>query len=113
MEKRSLKRRHLIFYLRVIDRENECLLGFLVDITTEGVMIMSEHPLPAGKKFALKIRLHSDTVEEKFLEFAAVSKWCRASVNSEFFDTGFELADITPVEFKQIHDLIKQIGFND
>jgi hypothetical protein len=41
-EKRKLKRRQLIYYLRVLDRDSGALVGRLVDITTEGVMLLSE-----------------------------------------------------------------------
>jgi hypothetical protein len=44
-EKRKLKRRHLIYYLRVFEKNTDTLLGYLVDITPEGIMIMSESPV--------------------------------------------------------------------
>ena len=54
---RSMKRRHLIYYLKVLDRDTEELLGFLVDITTKGFMVMSEKPIERDKVFHLKILL--------------------------------------------------------
>ncbi|NTV52362.1 MAG: PilZ domain-containing protein [Candidatus Firestonebacteria bacterium] len=113
MEKRKLKRRHLIFYLRVMEDDSPDVLGFMVDITTEGIMVMSEHPLEVGKTFRLKMRVKSYTPEEKYLKFTAVSKWCHQSVNPDFYDTGLELLDITPEDYKEIRHMIKEIGFND
>ncbi len=112
-EKRMLKRRHLIFYLRVIERDSNAILGFLVDITTQGFMMMSEFPTEVGKTFALKILLNSDEGQERFLEFSAQSKWCRQSINSNFFDTGFEVVDIRPEDLNGIREIIYAYGFND
>lgn len=36
---RTLKRRHLIFYLEVFNEDNDELLGHVVDITTKGIKL--------------------------------------------------------------------------
>jgi hypothetical protein len=113
MEKRKFKRRHLIFYLRVIERESNAVLGFLVDITTQGIMMMSEFPTEIGKTFHLKLLTDAGPQGEKFLEFQAVSKWCERSVNTDFYDTGFELIDINPDDLQGIRQTIAESGFND
>jgi len=110
---RSMKRRHLIYYLRVIDSDTEQLLGFLVDITTKGFMVMSETPIETGRTFNLKILRASDSVEKQFLFFEARSKWCDRSINSEFYDTGFELVNVTPDDFEEIEKIIDELGFKD
>lgn len=112
-DKRKLKRRHLIFYLKVIESTSNCLLGFLVDITTEGIMIMSDNPIETGKTFHLKMLIDSGEGKEKYLEFSAESRWCRQSVRTEFYDTGFKLLDINPETFKKIKAVIMTLGFND
>lgn len=112
-EKRRLKRRHLIFYLRVIEKDSNALLGFLVNITTQGIMMMSEAPLATGRIFHLKVLVDAEQVGEKYLEFKAVSRWCQPSVNSNFYDTGFELIDISATDLQGIQDVIEEFGFND
>jgi hypothetical protein len=54
---RSLKRRHLIYYLRVFDRSSGKLVGHLVDVTTQGMMLISEAPLPDEAEFELRMDL--------------------------------------------------------
>ena len=110
---RSVKRRHLIYYLRVMDRDTEELLGFLVDITTKGFMVMSEKPIQTGKIFHLKILRATDSEEKQFLFFDARTKWSERSVNSEFYDTGFELVNVTPDDFEEIEKIIDELGFKD
>ena len=47
-DQRKLKRRHLIYYLRVFDAESGDVLGHIIDIHTEGFLLISEHPIPTG-----------------------------------------------------------------
>ncbi|MCX8044191.1 MAG: PilZ domain-containing protein [Desulfobacterota bacterium] len=112
-EKRKLKRRHLIYYLKVTDRQSGKLIGFLVNITPEGIMIMSEEPIPVGKLFHLQILVPSETDEKAHLQFDARSKWCERSVNTDFYDTGFELLNVTSRDFLAIEKIIAELGFED
>lgn len=89
--KRSVPRRHLIYYLRVFDVETNSLLGNLVDISTKGMMVVSEQRVEPGKKYRLRMVL-PDTVDgRKEVEFDAESRWCQNDTNEDFYDTGFEL----------------------
>ncbi len=112
-EQRRAQRRHLIYYLKVIDNDTDQQLGFLVDITTKGMMLMSEEAIELNKNFHLKILLQTELSEKQYLNFDAKSKWCKNGVNSDFYDTGFELIDADFTEFKEIEEIIDALGFND
>ncbi len=112
-DQRRAQRRHLIYYLKVIDKETDQPLGFLVDITTRGMMLMSETPIESNKLFHLKILLQTELSEKQYLNFEAKSKWCKNGINSDFYDTGFELIDVDVSEFKEIEEIIDALGFND
>jgi hypothetical protein len=112
-EQRHIKRRHLIYYLRVIDSDTDQLVGFLVDINIKGLMVMSESPIPLGKNFHLKILRSTETDEGKYLLFDAKSRWCDKSVNSDFYDTGFELMNVKLDDFAEIENIIEELGFKD
>lgn len=112
-DKRKLKRRHLIYYLRVVDKATGNLLGFLVNITPQGIMIMSENPIPVGKTFRLQALVPDVTGEKTYLEFDAQSRWCERSINTDFYDTGFELLNVDSDAFLSIQDIINELGFND
>ena len=58
-EKREIKRRHLIYYLRVFDRKTDQLLGHLVNITPQGIMLISEESLATDTTFQLRMKLPS------------------------------------------------------
>ena len=112
-DKRKLKRRHLLYYLKVMDRDSDALIGFLVDITTQGIMIMSESPIKTGILFHLKILLPTEDMNKKYLNFDAKSMWSERSINTDFYDTGFELINVNSKDFASIEKIIYQLGFND
>jgi len=106
MERRKLQRRQLIYYLRVFDQDTGELLGHLVDITTEGVMLISEAPLRTNQVFHLKMRLPEQMSGSKEIAFDAVSKWSKKDINPDFYDTGFQFVDIRAEDKEFIEDLI-------
>ena len=91
--KRTVSRRHLIYYLRVFDHKTGQLLGNLVDISTKGIMIVTDKLIPANVRYHLRMVL-PDTVDgSKEVDFEAESRWSSNDINPDFFDTGFELLD--------------------
>jgi len=112
-ERRRLKRRHLIYYLRVFNRETDQLLGHLVDITEEGLMLISEQPIELDVTFHLQMQLPSNIGGMEKWEFDAVSKWCRKDINPDFLDSGFQLVDIDVKSLTVIRNLIRGFGFQD
>jgi len=82
--KRQLKRVHLIYYLRIFDSNSGINVGHLVDITTQGIMMISEEPIPVGKEFSLKMQLPGTITGREEIEFSAQSLWCKKDINPDF-----------------------------
>ena len=110
-EKRKLARRHLIYYLRVFDRESNELIGHLINISPQGIMIMSEEPLEINKHFKLRMDLPVDIFDKTEIEFDAESRWCKKDINPEFYDTGFAIIDLSYTDGRLIEKLIDDYGF--
>jgi hypothetical protein len=112
-EKRELRRRHLIYYLRVFDRNTDQLLGHLVNITPQGIMLISEEPLAVDVVFQLRMKLPSAMVEFEYLDFEAKSIWNGKDSNPNFYDTGLKLIDVAPERIAIVDDLIGRFSFQD
>lgn len=112
-DRRALKRRHLIYHLRTFDQDSGELLGHLVDITPDGIMLVSESIIPLGKHFKLKMSLPTTILGHEVLEFEAKSKWNSRDVNPDFFDTGFALLDSPTEHMEVVEALVRDYGFND
>jgi hypothetical protein len=112
-ERRLLKRRHLIFYLRVFDSKNNKLLGHLVDITAQGMMLISEKPCEVNATYELKMALPTKMGQMKSFTFKAKSLWCDKDINPDFYDTGYQILDLDLEAVKIIEELISDFGFRD
>lgn len=110
---RTLKRRHLIYYLEVIDVESNQILGHLVDVTKRGIMLISKEPIEVGRAFFLRMKLPEGIADKPHLEFHAKSVWTGKDINPDFYDTGFEVIDLSPMANENIQNLIEQMGFLD
>lgn len=110
--KRKSKRRNLIYYLSIFDKETDDFIGQLVNITTEGIMVVSEHPIETGKYFRLRMTLPEPIEGSDIVEFDAVSKWCTKDINPSFYDIGFEFHVITPKSIEQIKSLMFDFSFH-
>ena len=110
-EQRKHDRKYLIYYLRVFDRNTEELLGNLVDITTEGLMLISESPIETDMIFELKMDLPEEIRGSRQIVFDAQSRWCKNDVNPDFYDTGFLLSNISSNDISIIESLIQDFYF--
>lgn len=112
-EKRAVKRRHLIYYLRVFDRRTDQILGHLVDITPEGAKLISESPIPTAERYQLRMMLPAEIFGRDHLDFEAESLWSNQDINPDFYDTGFRLHRIEARDALVIAHLIDEYGFRD
>ncbi len=112
-DRRAVMRRHLIYYLRVWDKNTNKLLGHIVDINTGGFMLISEKKIELEQALDLEIRWNDPDDNEIKIEFKAESRWSSNDVNSAFFDTGFKLLGPTDDVLEPIKKMIEEYGFQD
>ncbi len=112
-DRRSILRRHLIYYLRVWDLKTNKLLGHIIDINSGGFMLISEMEIPLQQTFKLEIRWITPEEEEVKIQFHAESRWSASDVNSSFYDTGFKLLDPVDDALEPIRKMIEEYGFQD
>ena len=111
--KRTVARRHLIYYLRVFNHLTGDLIGNLVDISTKGIMVVSDKSIESNARYRLRMVL-PDTVEgSKEVDFDAESRWCRKDANQDFFDTGFELLDPSMEFLDAVDRLVEDCLFKE
>ncbi len=110
---REHQRVYLTFYLRVF--EGEKFIGFLVDISKEGFMLLSEFPLEEKKPYSFKMKLptslnwKNNKDEDRYIEFTATSIWSKHDeVEKEFYVSGFEITSIEEEDNQIIHKLIEE-----
>jgi hypothetical protein len=112
-DKRKTKRRFLLYYMRVYDNRTHQQIGNLVDITPDGVMLISATPIPEKQVLPLRLELSSEVADKPFMDFIALSKWCRPDVDPNQYNIGFEITEIAKDDEKIIQKIITEFGFRD
>jgi hypothetical protein len=106
-ERRKIQRKDLLLYARVFDKEKGDLLGYLSNITTGGIMLVSERPIAVGVDFQILIELPLDISTREYLDLRARSLWCQRDINPEFYDTGFNLVNVSLRDSQTIERVIR------
>lgn len=112
-ERRKTQRRYILYYMRVYDAETRQQIGNLVDITPEGIMIVSEEDIPEGQTMRLQVEITEDVARKPSMEFTARSKWCQDDINPQMKNIGFEILDLAPDDAEIIQHIIAKYGFRD
>ncbi len=112
-ERRKLKRRHIVFYSRVFDRNTGALLGHLMDITIEGLMLISDIPITTGITYHLRMDLPEDVMTKAYLSLDADCLWCRPDINPAFYNAGFRVLNMKKEDVDLIENMIDEYGFRD
>jgi len=110
-EKRKFPRRDLIFYSRVSDGKSGRALGYLLNITPEGAMILSEKPLEVDLEVELHIELPEGLSDLGEMVIPGRSRWCQPDINPEFYDVGFMFLESSKEYTELIHRMVEEYGF--
>lgn len=111
-ERRRIKRTHIMCYSRVFDRRTGDLVGFLNDITPQGMNILSDLSLRPEGTYRLRIDLPEYIFGRAYLELEANCRWSRQDVDPNFYIAGFQLAGVSPAEAQIIEQLNQEFELN-
>jgi hypothetical protein len=101
----------LLYYLRVFDKDNYRLLGYLGDIHTKGMMLISESPLTIKQNYNLRIALPEPLDKHEELNATARALWCRPYTNPLFYQTGFKIQYLQQEYVQLLESMIQTYGF--
>ena len=111
---RKTKRMYLVFYLRVFEAGE--FIGFVMDISKKGIMVISEKPMIPGRIYDLKMNLPPDINRDNSpdsAEFIAYCRWSRPDEeNVSFFLNGFEIENMNGRDSALIEKTIKAYRLN-
>ncbi|KPJ90199.1 MAG: hypothetical protein AMJ53_14545 [Gammaproteobacteria bacterium SG8_11] len=108
IDERNQERWLLIHNLRVFNAETNAILGHLVNVTTEGIMLISEKPMAVDAEFQLKMAIPTgdDTAD---IELEARSIWSKADADPHFYKTGLQFTYCSEESLQAISTLIEKL----
>ncbi len=109
-DKRKVRRRHVLYYLRLFDADSGQPVGDLHDITPEGIMIVGSRAFSPGEEFRLRLNLPREMFRIHEFEFSARCIWCRYDETASNFRMGFSVVNAESTELETIVNLITELG---
>ena len=108
--RRTQNRRYLTYFSQVSDLETGIILGYLVDLTTGGALMIGNYPLDTNAVYKLRIELPDgfDSHSEMTLEAKAV--WRQPDVDPEFYRIGLQLTQVAPRDLMLLEKLLSTYG---
>ena len=112
-DKRQVDRRHLVFYLRVFDGMSSRVLGHLADISSKGMMLISDVPIQQNQEYRLRMRLPREISGRSEIVIDATSRWCKPDTNPDFYIAGFQVNEMDKEYEGYIQRLVEDFSMED
>jgi len=103
---RKESRKKLVAFTPVYDLLHKTLLGYIGDLTPQGMMVIGERPIELNKHLTLDLELLSTRVS-----ISARAAWCRPDESPSYFNIGFEFLDISAENARTIAATLERYQF--
>jgi hypothetical protein len=90
----------------VTDRQAKRKIGRLVNISEEGLMILTDEPVAENAVFQLHLEFCNQEGESDPIEIGVESLWCKQGSNENQFWAGFYIIDISEQNQDRIRSMI-------
>jgi len=113
---RTKLRQRPVNYFEVYDYQTRTFRGSLVDLTTEGLRLLSERPMLPGEIHRLQLHLPQAVNGRLEITFEAECRWCNECTShllAGTFGIGLQLRNLRPDTRNQIERFIASPHFLD
>ena len=108
-ERRRYERVSLDSYLRVNDLDQQKLLGHVVDISRDGMRLISDQPITVAQDYNVKLEVSIYGRRFDNIVLVARSVWSQTDDNPSLYDTGFHFEQVSPESDEAIQTLIEEL----
>jgi hypothetical protein len=111
-ERRNIRRWEIQPFIPLFNVETDDILGYIADLSNEGILLFSTDPIEFNKIFSLYIRLEDlrnntldENITEERISFQVESRWVDLEVKPFFNRTGLMFVNLSP----EVHDIIAHL----
>jgi hypothetical protein len=112
-ERRKVMRKKLMAITRVYDSNPIALLGYVVNLSLLGVMVIGEKAVEIDTDKVVKIEFPGDlpNVTSAHITIPVRVTWCKQDESLKFFLIGFGFKQITPEHAALFQEIIERYRF--
>lgn len=110
---RKETRKRLVAFTPVYDLLHKTVLGYVGDITPQGVMVIGEKSIEINKHLTLGIEFPDEVSESHVLKMVISGRaaWCKQDETPQYFNIGFEFLEVSPENAKIIEAILNRYQF--
>ena len=88
---RRIERHQLPYFLKVFNSITGKPIGYLGNVSEDGLMLISQLPMLVDANFELRLKLPDTDGCPQFIDLTARCLWCREDATPHYYDSGFIL----------------------
>ncbi|WP_077045717.1 PilZ domain-containing protein [Pseudomonas sp. KK4] len=104
---RRIERHQLPYFLKVFNSVTDKPIGYLGNVSEDGLMLISQLPMMIGADFDLRLKIPAVDGGQQIIELRACCLWCHEDETPRHYDAGFSLLRAPP-EYAQLVEALKQ-----
>lgn len=104
---RHIQRHQLPSYLKVFNRITDKPMGYIGNVSEEGLLLISQLPMLVGARFELRLKVPGLGGRPQCIDFSADCRWTCEDVTPGHFDSGFHLL-APPAEFLELVEALRR-----
>jgi hypothetical protein len=95
-------------YFLVFNRENDRFIGRVLNMSLDGVMLVSMEPVELGATYPCRMTLPEKIDDCSQIIFDADSKWSHKNEDSNMYETGFKMRNVSKNDREIIRELLQK-----
>ncbi|MHC8324304.1 PilZ domain-containing protein [Pseudomonas sp. GB2N2] len=103
---RRIERHQLPYFLKVFNSVTDKPIGFLGNVSEDGLMLISQLPMMIGADFDLRLKIPMADGGQQIIDFRACCLWCHEDATPHHYDAGFSLQRAPP-EYGDLVEALK------
>lgn len=104
---RRIERHQLPYFLKVFNSITGKPIGYLGNVSEDGLMLISQLPMMIGADFELRLKIPGLEGGQHLIDLHACCLWCHEDATPQYYDAGFSLQRAPP-EYGQLVEALRQ-----
>ncbi|UUY06577.1 PilZ domain-containing protein [Pseudomonas sp. J452] len=103
---RSIERHQLPYYLKVFNRITDKPMGYIGNVSLDGLMLISQLPMLVNARFDMRLKIPGRDGHIHNVDFYATCQWSREDITPGSYDSGFALV-APPSDYVEMVDALR------
>ncbi|MGB3122534.1 MAG: PilZ domain-containing protein [Pseudomonas sp.] len=109
---RRIERHQLSCFLQVFNRLTDKPIGFLGNVSEDGLMLISQLPMMVDADFELRLKIPGPEGEIQTIDLTARCLWSHEDINPQHYDSGFSVVQACDEYGQLITALLNYFSFD-